>query len=319
MLSLNSFPIPRGSTSSTAHIWAIGGGKGGVGKSFVSSGLALFLAHQGYRTILIDLDLGAANLHSYLGVPRISKSLQEVIYDKSYNLEKILLDTHHPNLKLISSHSDQLNTTNLTLEDKSHLLSAIYNLKADYVLLDLSAGIHETTLDLFNAAEKHIIVTTPEPISIENAYTFMKEAFYRKLKRLEQQFSLDELISELMSDPVKYGIKSPADLLYVLSQKDPERGAQLMNIMSTYEFHILTNQTRSLKDRDLGSSIKSVCHKYFGIQSTYVGNLDYDNGVWQALRNRKHLLMQNPHSPLYGQFLSMTRLLVDPMTFRKVI
>lgn len=71
----------RGNQSPAAHIVAIGGGKGGVGKSFVSSNLALFFANLGVKTILVDLDLGAANAHTVLGEPQPKHSLHDFIRD----------------------------------------------------------------------------------------------------------------------------------------------------------------------------------------------------------------------------------------------
>lgn len=316
--NLQSYNSKRGQKISHADIWAVGGGKGGVGKSFVSSGLALFLANQGKTTAIIDLDIGAANLHSYLNLPVPNRSLQDVILDRSYDLESVMIDTHHSNLKLISGHNEKLNLLDLTSDEKSLLMSSFYRLGVDNVILDLSAGTHETTLDFFNAAQKQIVVVTPEPTSIENAYRFMREAFYKKLKRLEKQFNLSRVIQEIMENTEKYNVNSPADLLHVIHELEPEAGAELAQAFLGYEFNILINQTRSHKDRFMAKSIASVCRKYFGVEAQVAGHLDYDNAVWQSLRNRKHLLMAHPHSPLYNQLMTITRSLVDPSLYRKV-
>ena len=64
---------------SVSQIWPIGGGKGGTGKSFFTGSLGYLLAKQGYKTLLIDVDLGAANLHTIVGVPNPPKSIADFI------------------------------------------------------------------------------------------------------------------------------------------------------------------------------------------------------------------------------------------------
>src|SRR5512133_2302408 len=70
----------KGMASPVSQIWPIGGGKGGTGKSFFTGSLGYLLAKQGYRTLLIDVDLGAANLHTIVGVPNPSRCLSDFIH-----------------------------------------------------------------------------------------------------------------------------------------------------------------------------------------------------------------------------------------------
>ena len=125
-------------------------------------------------------------------------------------------------------------------------------------------------------------------------------------------------MDEVMYNMEKYNVRSPADLLHTVSELQPETAAEFLSVLEDYQFHILINQARSQKDKDLARSISSVSKKYFGVYAEPVGALEYDNAVWQSLRNRKHLLMQNPHSRIYGQLLTVTRSLVDPNRYRKV-
>ena len=88
---------------------------------------------------------------------------------------------------------------------------------------------------------------------------------------------------------------------------DKEKGEQLMRNLSQFSPYFILNQTRSPRDISLGYSIKSVCHKYFGLKGEFLGHVDHDNAVWQSLRNRKHLLVEYPHSQLYAQLMNITR------------
>ena len=80
------------------QIWPIGGGKGGTGKSFITGSLGILLAREGYQTLLIDLDLGAANLHTTIGAPNPEKSLSDFVNKKVAALDETIIPTPTPNL-----------------------------------------------------------------------------------------------------------------------------------------------------------------------------------------------------------------------------
>src|ERR1700677_4242636 len=87
-------------------VWAIGGGKGGVGKSFIISNLAISLARWGKRVIAVDLDLGGANLHTALGSDIPVKTLTDFFDGRVSKLEELLVPTSISNLKYISGAND---------------------------------------------------------------------------------------------------------------------------------------------------------------------------------------------------------------------
>lgn len=319
MSNQSPFSQVRGQSQASSIIVAIGGGKGGVGKSFISTNLAIFLANMGFNTTLYDLDFGAPNLHTCLGMPLPTKTFHDYINGKIETLGEAAVSTKVPKLKLISGSNDHTDLANITLDQQSRLMSAIYRQKTDFTILDLSAGTHTSTLDFFLMAERHIITLTPDPTSIENAYRFMKAAFFRKVKRYERQLSLDSLVMDLMNEAEKNDIKYPSDLMKAISLKDPVRGQQLREKMSALDFQIVLNQTRSLKDVQLGKSIESVCKRYFGLPTEFLGAIEYDNAVWHALRKRNPLLLEYPHSPLYAQILAIARDLASPHIKKAVI
>ncbi len=309
----------RGSLEPKAKIIAFGGGKGGVGKSFVSSNIALFLANMGYKTILIDLDLGCANAHTSLGEGQPKTGIGDFIRGSINSLDHIAAATNHPNLRLISGCSDDLEIANLNLDERSRLMSSIFNLSADYIILDLSAGTNNTTLDFFLMAQYHVVVFTPEPTSIENAYRFMKASFFRKIKRFERQLGLENILNEIMAEKDKFHIKHPADLVTAISKVSPHKAVELIQEMNKLHFHIVLNQTRSFKDVEIGRSVQSVANKFFGTPTDFIGHLEYDNAVWQSLRKRKPLLVEYPHSRLYAQILNITKSIAYEDRYKAVV
>ena len=86
-----------------AGVIPFGGGKGGVGKTFLVANLATALARQGHRVVAVDGDLEGANLHTCLGVQRPRASLADYVAHREEDLQKLLLDTHLPNLALIAA------------------------------------------------------------------------------------------------------------------------------------------------------------------------------------------------------------------------
>ncbi|MES2965718.1 MAG: P-loop NTPase, partial [Bdellovibrionota bacterium] len=94
-------------------IWAVGGGKGGIGKSFISSSLAMCLARMGKAVTLVDLDLGSANLHTCLGIKVPQESISDFVAGRVDNLGKIAVQTEIPGLSFISGFNDALNIADL--------------------------------------------------------------------------------------------------------------------------------------------------------------------------------------------------------------
>ena len=123
-----------------AEIWSIGGGKGGTGKSFLTGNLGVLLARHGLRTLLIDADLGAANLHTLLGLPHPDISLSDFINKNVPTLSETVLETPIPNLFLISGARNKLDVANLGYGQKTRMLRAISGLDYHTILLDLSSG-----------------------------------------------------------------------------------------------------------------------------------------------------------------------------------
>ena len=283
-------------------VWAIGGGKGGVGKSLVTANTSICLALMGYKVVTVDLDLGGANMPTCLGIPIPEKTLSDYISKKVTNIKDLLVPTPIKNLSIISGAQDELGIANLKTMHKNKILSKLGELDADYVLLDLGAGTTYNTLDFFISADKGILVILPEPTSIENTYRFIKSVYHRRLKMIEELLNIQPLINEAMNAKISTPQSTPVDLVKRIVEINPEMGLKLQKEIEKFEPHIIMNQVRSQQDIDIGFSIQSVCKRYFGIQMNYSGYLDYDAAVWQSVKKRKPLLMEFPNSRLVNNF-----------------
>lgn len=306
----------------TPRIWAFGGGKGGIGKSFLCSNLAVCMAQLGHQVVIVDLDLGGANIHTCLGGQSPKNTLSDFLSGRIPHLESIVTESPISNLSFISGANDALNITEMSTMLKDKLIKAIRALPHGLIFLDLGAGTSEATMDFFITADQSIVVTTPEPTAIENAYRFIKTAFYRKLRQAEANLSIQSVIDEAMDQKNKHGIRTPSDLVRYIQTVNPADGKLLKNQLSDLKLRLVVNQTRSHHEADLGTAMRSVCLKYFGVDLDYAGCIDFDNSAWQSLRKKQPLVSALPFSNLTSALFKMARALAEPSTehqpFRKV-
>jgi len=176
--------------------------------------------------------------------------------------------------------------------------------------LDLGAGTHDLTIDFFIAANQGVISILPEPTSVENAYRFIRAVLFRKLRNADVPQGIKEVIDAAMDQKNVLGIRTPADLLAIVDRLDPAAGLKLHEEIKNLQPSIVINQVRSHVDTDVGKAICSVCRRYFGITVNYAGYLDYDNAVWKAVRQKKSVLQEYPHSVLANRFERLTRSLL---------
>jgi flagellar biosynthesis protein FlhG len=290
---------PPGLSRKGAHarrIVAVGGGKGGIGKSMLSANLGIALAQRGARVVLVDVDLGGANLHTCLGVPQPRVSLSDFVERRVEKLEQVLTPTGHDRLSLVSGAMDGLDAANPKHAQKVKLIRHLRTLDVDFVLLDLGAGTSFNVLDFFLVADTGIVVMLPEPTSIENAYRFIKAAFFRRLQATAPEDGFAELIGQGLAPREGAVARSPWDVVADLRKDSPERATRLEQALNGFHPWIIVNQTRTRGDFDVGPTVAAAWKKFFGLELGYLGAVSHDDSVWQAVRARKSLLGAYPAS-----------------------
>jgi len=154
------------------RIITVTSGKGGVGKTNVATNMAISYAQMGKKVIVIDADLGLANVNVMMNlIPQYN--LYHVIR-KQKKMSEIILDTEY-GIKLVAGASGFSKIANMTEEERNSFISELYTLSdADIIIIDTSAGVSKNVLGFVAAADEVIIVTTPEPTSITDAYGIIK-------------------------------------------------------------------------------------------------------------------------------------------------
>ena len=159
-------------TSKKTRIITVTSGKGGVGKTNISVNLAIAYAQIGKKVILIDADLGLANVNVILNmIPQYN--LYHVI-TKQKRMSEIILPTEY-GIKIIAGANGFSKIANLSDEDRGFFIQEFETLSsADIIIIDTSAGISSNVLGFVEAADEVLIVTTPEPTAITDAYGMIK-------------------------------------------------------------------------------------------------------------------------------------------------
>ncbi len=278
---------PKLDAAEGPRVWAIGGGKGGVGKSVIATNLAGTLAGTGVRVALIDADLGGANLHTLLGVPSPKANLTDFISRKVNNLSEIMTPTPIDNLWLVSGAKGLVEIANINYGQKSKLLRHINALDVDHVILDLGAGSAFNVLDFFLVARKGVLVVVPEPTSIENAYHFLKAAFFRKLKRAQPRDGVRAAVKEVMESSGRSTVRTPRDLISRVWSLDPDIGAALVAEASQFRPALIVNRVDHPSHERLGEDMVAACRDYFGIRLQNLGALPNDKLVVRSVQERK--------------------------------
>ena len=287
-------PTPRQSTA--PRIITVGGGKGGVGKTFLSSNLAVALARAGYRVVAIDTDIEGPNLHTWLGVSSPRTSLADFVAGRTDSLVRLVSETPVAGLGLVAATHGNLAAAQPGHERRVELLRQLRALPCDFVFVDCGAGAHPANIDYFLTGDEGILVLHPEPTSVENTYTFIRAAFYRRMQLVMQKHDVQERIREAMDQRNERGIRTPLDLLHEIEQMDPEEGQRFVQSMRSFQPKLVINEVSSTEDVKLGFSVRSVCRRFFGIEADYMGYLNRDPAVLDAVRHKTPLLETHPDS-----------------------
>jgi flagellar biosynthesis protein FlhG len=276
-------------------IWAVAGGKGGTGKTFLSANLAITLSVDPGDVVAIDADLGGPNLHTLLGVRENGRDLGDFIRNRVDRLEDIAIPTSFPGLRLVRGSESTLFLANLNHYKKLKLIRQIKGLPSKRVLIDLGTGSSFNTLDLFLVANPGILVVTPEPTAIENTYLFLRSCALRVLKAYARYFGIQDFDSR-----VREGFESrPVTLrtfLESLAASDGSAGQLLTAALKSLRLFLVVNKSRDKKDLLLGRSIADVVRKYFLINLEPLGTIPYDERVHWSLKKFSPFVFEYPES-----------------------
>ena len=164
-------------SQAAARVVAVTSGKGGVGKSNTSVNLSIALAQQGKRVILLDADLGLANVEVLMGFNSVY-TVQDVI-DGDRSMRDILVRAPG-GIQVVPGTSGLAKVADLSQAARQNVLNGLKDLQdqADFIIVDTMAGIGQNAVGFTLAADEVLLVTTPEPSAIVDAYAMLKTIYH---------------------------------------------------------------------------------------------------------------------------------------------
>lgn len=289
------------------RILAIGGGKGGVGKSLVAANVGIFLATLGKKVILVDAAFGAPNLHIFAGVPRPSRSLSEALVPGGPRLAELAISTHVPGVRIISGVYDPPWIAEPTDEQVAVIAEQLRSLPADWVVVDLGPGLASPTLELFLEADVGLVLAVPDPTSIELMHRFVKAAFLKHLERRGLAHLAAPEPAPDVATEYEQGAPSPLEIYLAAVESQAPDLAELHAAILSFAPHLVINQARSKSDMELGRAVASVARRRLGVPLRYLGHLEYDEAVWASTRRRRPLLIEHPETRIAKCFERVAR------------
>ena len=278
-----SRPTPR-------LVIAVASGKGGVGKSLISASLGIYLAQLGKEVILVDAALGSPNLHTLVGAHDTDASIHDFLRQEDQRLEDSLCETPFPSLRLIPGHRSGYAAANPRPTQKNLLLAQIRSLPAEIVVIDLDPGTSFNVLDLFLVADLHLVVTLPEPTSIESSFRLIKSAFIRKAAGLP---GMKALLEELR--PTAYaGLPTPNQLRRLARERDPALAVGIHQAMAAFKPRLVVNKVRTREDLELGPALTVAGRRHVGLPLDYLGYVENDDLAGVTVRKRRPLMVEYP-------------------------
>jgi flagellar biosynthesis protein FlhG len=283
------------------QFWTIGGGKGGVGKSFLTASLATALARMSRSVVAVDADLGSSNLHTYLGIRSPARTLVDYLDGKA-SAEEVLLPTSLPNLRLLSCASDLLGMADPTSTQKSALMGFIASLKADYVLVDLGGGSSANVLDFFNMSDEGIVVVSPDPASMQSAYMFLKCAVFRRIERtFDDEPRLRAALQAFRQPTEANSARTMMDFYDSLCTHAPKVAQSVSALVDSYRPLLIVNMAASDEEQRVAEILQSVSRKFLNVNLRFCGLITADPAVRRAAQQMTMFDFEKENGPAASQ------------------
>jgi flagellar biosynthesis protein FlhG len=274
-------------------VWAFGGGKGGAGRTLLSTTLGILLAKEGKDVVIFDGNLECANAHTALGMRQPPKTLSDFIRGKTQDINEIAVPTPFRNLRLISSSGDSISSVSPSSSVKNRLIKQVGSIACAHLFADIGPGLSSWPVDLFLEGDLQILVITPEPTAVETAYHFIRMLIYRKIKNLLGDPMLEEI---LKAEFIGMGTKGLNDVmlrtLEIISVSDKPAADRITKSIGEMELKLVVNQTLDRHDKHIGPAICEIVNKFYGVRMDYAGFIPFDERVALSLRRGRPFIAE---------------------------
>ncbi|MFQ5708782.1 MAG: P-loop NTPase [bacterium] len=318
---LNELFKNQNGNSTKSKIYAIASGKGGVGKTITTCSLGVALASMGSDVILVDADLGGPDLHTCMGILEPKFSFFDFYTLQCDSLNDIVIKTPIENLGIISGACGTLGLANPRYFQKQRIIREFKNLQAQYVILDLGAGSSYNVIDFFLLADEKILIVSPEPTAVHEAFGFIKICLLRMLhQQLKGHPSALEILSqEEVNRPGRIQF-TVADLLFQIESTDPAAVPIFKSVLDTFRPKLIVNLVKDREEIKEGQAIQAAARELLSIQVDYLGYISYDEKVSAAVKGLKPFLVHDPKSQAAQDLAALIRVkLLGKKGFKEIL
>ena len=293
--------------SRKSRIIAVGGAKGGIGKSTFATNLGIYLSSLGKRTVLVDLDLGGANLHLYLGERFLKYNINDYLNKNVPSISDIMVSTKY-GPDLVGGGSSQLGSANISFSRKLKLLRAIKQIDADYIIIDLGADTSYNIIDFFLAADHGIVLTTCDPPSYLDAYNLIKVSLFRKLNRI---FGSESELRKYKNPDLLWLIKDATmqgngnkgkvmqDLIERVKKELPEGMPLIEHVLETFRPGLVVNMISENDNvSEVVNRVQDVSQKMLTVAVDYLGSIDYQSDIKRSAQDLIPVISRDPKGNL---------------------
>ena len=271
-----------GSSSEGPRIWAVSGGKGGTGKSFLAAQLAVTQASRGRSVVLVDSDPQGAGIHGLLGIDHQSPDITDFKSGKR-PLSECLHKTPIQSMQIVFGNSGTLPLTPPTSEESDSFLQSILGLDADLVILDLGGGMSPEIMGIFLSAHIPIVVTVPETPALENFFQFIRSLRFFTLNQWLRKEGFKEPVEEIWEKRPKEDVVDLSDLRHYLPSLLGPRGATAQRWPEPPSLHLVLNHLTSIDEVHHGFSLRTLCRKHLDLPLLYSGYVENEAKTWKKL------------------------------------
>jgi flagellar biosynthesis protein FlhG len=292
---------------SRAKLWAVAGGKGGIGKSVFCAMLGVALAGLHKRVVIVDADFGGPNQHDIFGVKAEPVSYWRHL-DDNKSLNMLTKPTGFKNLSIIPGPEEAYDPQQAHIMRKIKLVQALRNLEADYVIMDLGPRTQPKDLDFFLTADLQVLLSTTEPTSMENLSRIIKTLVMRKA-----QTAYSSLSQQPFPDDYEDSMVSPSfveNMMQILQKNNLPADEIFKRILNSFNIRVVFNMVESADYAKQAHLLNKYLGNELGLTFVVAGSIRHDAAVHEAMQQRNMQKLTTYGNRAFQDILEITQKLM---------